>query len=86
MNEQDQGRRPLTLIVNTRSYPWQDKTIAFEQVVSLAYPGQPLTEQDSVTVRFSRGHGGHGTGTLTAGESVVVKEGMVFDVVRTSRS
>jgi hypothetical protein len=86
MAEKEQGPKPVTIIVNTRAVAWNDKNITFEELVSLAYPGQMLTEGDSVTVRYSRGHDGHGNGTLTAGETVTLKDGMVFDAVRTSRS
>ncbi|MEU6815519.1 multiubiquitin domain-containing protein [Streptomyces sp. NPDC046860] len=75
-----------TIIVNTRPHTWEAKDITFEQVVELAYPGQPPNEQDTYTVRYSRGHEGHGSGSLTAGHGVRVKKGMVFDVYRTSRS
>ncbi|MEO3862102.1 multiubiquitin domain-containing protein [Acrocarpospora sp. B8E8] len=86
MPQDDRGPRPVTIIVNTRSRPWESKAITFEQVVELAYPGQPPTEQNTYTVRYSRGHDGHGSGSLTAGRSVNVKNGMVFDVIRTSQS
>ncbi|MEU0572243.1 multiubiquitin domain-containing protein [Nonomuraea sp. NPDC005983] len=86
MSQDDRGHTPITIIVNARSHPWLEKAITFEQAVELAYPGQPPTDQDTFTVRYSRGHDGHGTGSLTAGHSVNVKNGMVFDVVRTSRS
>lgn len=76
----------VTIIVNTRPHTWSEKEISYEQVIELAYPGRPVTDQESVTVRFTRGHDGHGSGTLTAGHDVKVKKGMVFDVVRTSRS
>lgn len=76
----------VSIIVNARRHTWAKKQISFGEVVDLAYPGQPLTDADTVTVRYTRGHDGHGAGTLTAGHSVHVKEGMVFDVVRTSRS
>lgn len=86
MPQNDHGPQPIKIIVNTRSHPWEAKIISFEQVVELAYPGQPPTDQDAYTVRYSRGHDGHGAGSLTAGHSVNVKDGMVFDVIRTSRS
>ncbi|MEU9370458.1 multiubiquitin domain-containing protein [Streptomyces avermitilis] len=86
MPQDHHGHQPVTIIVNARPHPWEAKEITFEQVVDLAYPGQPPTEQDTFTVRYSRGHDGHGSGTLTAGRSVGVKKGMVFDVYRTSRS
>lgn len=86
MAEKEQGPKPVTIIINSRAATWNDKKITFEELVALAYPGQPLTEGDSVTVRYSRGHDGHGSGTLTAGETVTLKDRMVFDAVRTSRS
>lgn len=75
----------FTIIVNTRPHQWRDRQISYAQVVELARPGQPIGEQDDVTVRYTYSHG-HGGGTLTAGHGVDVKEGMVFDVHRTTRS
>jgi len=76
----------LDISSGDRKHQWQRKKISYEQVIELAYPGQPVTDQESVTVKYSRGHDGHGSGTLTAGHDVAVKDKMVFDVVRTSRS
>ncbi len=75
----------VTIIVNTRQHRWNEPRISYAQVVEIAYPGQPIGDQDDVTVRYTyrRGHGG---GTLTAGHDAEVKEGMVFDVHRTTRS
>ncbi len=78
--------RTITLIVNTRPHPWREKKISYEQVVQLAYPGQVPTDDVTFTVRFTRGQGGHGSGTLTPGRDTPAKEGMVFDVIRTVRS
>jgi hypothetical protein len=85
MSQDDHGPRPVTIIINTRPHPWDSKDITFEQVVALAYPGQPVDGQD-FTVRYSRGPNGHGPGSLTPGHGVEVKDGMVFDAYRTSRS
>lgn len=86
MSQDSHGPVPVTITVNARPHTWVAKEITFEQVVDLAYPGQPPNDQDTYTVRYSRGHDGHGTGSLTAGHSVRVKKGMVFDAYRTSRS
>ncbi|MCO5974826.1 multiubiquitin domain-containing protein [Actinoallomurus soli] len=86
MAQDDHGHKPVTIIINSRPYQWEDKDISFEQLVVLAFPDRPPTEQDTFTVRYTRGPEGHGAGSLTAGHSVHVKEGMVFDVERTSRS
>lgn len=82
----DHGHHEITIVINTRPHLWTEKRISYEQVVALAYPGQPVGPDTDITVRYSRGHDGHGSGTLTAGHSVEVKDGMVFDVHRTTRS
>ncbi|WP_037602040.1 multiubiquitin domain-containing protein [Streptacidiphilus rugosus] len=86
MPQSDHEHPSVAIIVNARPHTWSERAITFEQVVELAYPGQPPTDQDTYTVRYSRGQDGHGSGSLTAGHSVIVKNGMVFDVLRTSRS
>jgi hypothetical protein len=79
----EQKAPPVTIIVNTRHYPWAEKKITFEQVVEIAFPGQPYDPQGT-TVEYSRGHGPDKS--LRPGESVEVKEGMVFDVEPANRS
>lgn len=78
--------RTVTIVVNTRAHEWAEKSISFEELLEIAYPGQPVGEGDDVTVRFSRGPDGKRDGSLTAGRSVKVKNRMVFDVYRTARS
>lgn len=73
----------VTVIVNTRAQPWLEKKITFEQVVELAFPGQPY-DPAGTTVEYSRGHGPDHA--LRPGKSVVVKDGMVFDVEPANRS
>jgi hypothetical protein len=73
----------VTIIVNTRRHPWAEKEITFEQVVELAFPGQPY-DPAGTTVEYSRGHGPDHA--LRPGKSVAVKDGMVFDVEPANRS
>jgi hypothetical protein len=86
MDEHSKGPKPVTIVVNTRNHPWSQPQISYGQLVALAYPGEVPDANLTFTVRYTRGHGGHGAGTLTAGQSVKVKEGMVFDVARSTRS
>lgn len=72
-----------TIIVNTRSHVWTEKKISFEQVVELAFPGQPYDAAGTL-VEYSRGHGPDHS--LRPGQSVEVKDGMVFDVEPANRS
>jgi hypothetical protein len=48
----------------------------------------PLPSGDNIvfTVTYRRGHGNKTAGTLVAGESVRVKDGMIFDVTVTDKS
>ncbi|MDO9455252.1 multiubiquitin domain-containing protein [Nocardioides sp.] len=89
LNEQtghDHEDRTVKIIVNTRPHDWAEKSISYEEVVELAYPGQPIGPDDEITVRFTRGHDDKREGSLTANHSVRVKTKMVFDVYRTTRS
>lgn len=79
--------KTVTLIVNTRPHEWSDETVSYEQVIDLAYPGEPVKPtEEEVTVRYSRGQDDNLEGSLTASHSVKVKNKMVFDVYRTARS
>lgn len=73
----------VTIIVNTNPREWAEKKISFEQVVDLAFPGQPYDPQGTL-VEYSRGHGPDHS--LRAGRNVQVKDGMVFDVEPANRS
>ena len=57
----------------------------YEAVVALAYPTAPAGENVEFTVMYQRGEGNK-DGTLVAGQSVKVKDGMVFDVTPTDKS
>jgi hypothetical protein len=73
----------VTIIVNTKHIAWHEKEISFEQVVELAFPAQPYDPQGT-TVEYSRGHGPDHS--LRPGQSVEVKDGMIFDVEPANRS
>ncbi|QHK18535.1 hypothetical protein GU243_00630 [Pseudarthrobacter psychrotolerans] len=83
--KQDNGHA-TEIYVNTRPHTWNENKISYSELLALAFPGEQVGEQDTVTIRYSRGNNGNGAGSLTNGHDVSVKKGMVFDVVRTSRS
>lgn len=86
-NQTEQQQKAVTVIVNGREKSWAGKDISFEQVVALAYDGNPPTGPDwEFTVTYRKGEDKKREGTLVQGESVHVKEGMVFNVVSTNRS
>lgn len=74
------------ITVNTRPATWAEKKINFRQVVGLA-EAHPDFEKFEYTVTYSKGDDKKPKGTLTdGGDSVNVKDGMVFDVEQAIRS
>lgn len=84
-NHQEDKHKQITIIVNTRPHKWEKKEISFEEVVALAY-NDASDPNLRFAVDYSRGEDSHKEGTLTAGQSVKVKEGMVFNVFRSNKS
>ncbi len=75
------------IIVNGRHRKVVGPQIGYEQVVNLAFDDIPPTGENVViTITYSRGEGGHREGSLLPGQSVDLKDGMVFDVTATDRS
>ena len=70
------------IVVNLRPREWNSATITFEQVVALAYP-DPAPPERIYTVAWQRGRE---AGSLVAGQSVDVQNGMNFSVTFTDRS
>lgn len=85
--EEEHGHtKEYNIFVNGRRKQWKEDDITFEQVVSLAYEGNPPHGENIIfTVAYRRAHGNK-EGTLVPGESVKVKEGMIFDVAYTDKS
>lgn len=82
----DHGMQPklVTIYVNTLAHEVEKEQISFDEIVKLAFPTPPAGS-DGFTVLYQRGQGNK-DGSLVEGESVKVKEGMVFDVTPTHLS
>lgn len=76
--------KTYSIIVNGRPREVSDHKLTYLQAVQLAYPGEVPTETIVFTVTYSNPHGRDGS--LTDGESVVVKDGMILNVRKTDRS
>ncbi len=85
MTEQEKTKAD-TIVVNGRPHEWDEKEISFEQVVGFAYPNPPQGGNIEYTVSYRRAQGNKPEGTLKAGETVKVKDGMIFDVTATDLS
>ena len=73
--------KEINIIVNGRPKKVPDRDITFDEVVALAF--NPVPPNAFFTVTWSHGNEG---GSLVAGKSVPVQNGMKFDVTETSQS
>lgn len=76
----------VTVIINGREKTVSKEKLTFEDLVRLADENPPTGPNVMITVTYRRGHGNKPDGTLVAGESVKVKEGMIFNVTFTDKS
>ena len=81
-NDHDTHKQ-ITIIVNGREKKVSKVELSFAEVVELA--GLPSTPDTIFTVTYRRGNGNK-EGTLVEGESIKLKEGMIFNVTRTVQS
>lgn len=76
--------KTFTIIVNGRKREVTDHKLTYQQVVKLAYPDDQSDANTIYTVAYANPHGKDGI--LVDGQDVVVKNGMSFNVTKTSRS
>jgi hypothetical protein len=74
------------IIVNGRPKEVSTKTLTFDRVVALAFNPVPSGPNVQFTVTYRRGPRKSHEGSLTEGETVRIKEGMIFDVTETNKS
>lgn len=83
----DEHERQLAIVINAKPKVVPPGEMTFEQIVSLAYDGNPPTGDNwEFTVSYRRGHGEKPAGTLVARDQVKLKEGMIFNVTATDKS
>jgi hypothetical protein len=80
-------KKTTMIVINGQEKTVSGETISFEELVSLAYDGNPPTGENwSFTISYRRGHGEKPEGSLIEGETVKLKKGMVFNVTGTDQS
>jgi multiubiquitin len=83
---QEHRTKRFRIIVNARSKEVTGDDQSFEQIVALAFSPVPVGPNIVFTVTFRKGPRENPEGTLTPGESVEIKDGMIFDVTATDKS
>ncbi len=90
MSEEGKGKpehkKDVQIVVNGREYTVPKEEITFEEVVGLAFDNPPSGPNIVITVTYRRGQGDKPEGSLMPGQSVKVKDGMVFNVTATDKS
>lgn len=76
--------KKVVIFVNTREVMVQQKTLTYQELVNLAYPGDVPSPEKVYEITYSNSHGPDGK--LGVGGVVKVKEGMVLNVGLTNRS
>jgi Multiubiquitin len=81
----EQHQRKFTIHVNSRERKVDTDELTYDQVVALAFNPVPTGPDVYFAVTY-RDAAGDKSGTLDEGQSVKIKDGTVFDVVRANRS
>jgi hypothetical protein len=78
--------KQFEVVVNGKPRTVSQRELSYAQVVDLAFPGATNTAQTIYTVTYKRGEGNKPEGSLTDGDFVKVKDGMIFNVTATDQS
>lgn len=89
MSNENSDQKPrhdktYSIIVNGRPREVAEHKLTYLEVVQLAYPGEKPSDTIVFTVTYSNPHGKDGS--LVAGDEVKIKDGVIFNVVRTDQS
>ncbi len=86
MNEEHGHEKTFTIIVNGRKKEVATKELSYADIVNLAYDNNPPTGPNIViTITFKKGEGDK-QGTLLPGDTIKIKDGMIFNVTATDKS
>jgi hypothetical protein len=78
--------RKFTIIVNGQRKVVTGRTVTFDEIVRLAFPTPPEGANILYTVSFEDGPRVNPQGTMKEGQTVKVRNGMIFNVTATDKS
>lgn len=84
-NEGKGHNKEVTIIVNGRQKVVTKDELSFDEIVALAFDSPPTGDNIIFTITYRRGHGNK-EGTLAQGDTVKIKNGMIFNVTATNKS
>ena len=80
------SQKEYRIVVNAREAEVDKRRISYAEVVALAFNPVPVGPDIIFTITYRKGPHANPKGTLPEGESVLVKNGMIFVVTQTNRS
>jgi hypothetical protein len=83
-SEEKGHNKQVTIKVNGREKVVPKEELSFEEIVALAFDNPPTGPNVVFTIKYRKEHGKEQS--LLPGETVKVKEGMIFNVTATDRS
>lgn len=85
-DEKGKPAKEYTIVVNGREKTVTATELGEDDLVALAYENPPTGELICFTITYRRGQGNKPEGTLDDGDTVKLKEGMIFNVTATDKS
>ena len=85
-DEQFYSQREFKIIVNARPKETPKREPSFDDIVHLAFENPPAGPNIKFTITYRNGPRQNREGTLTEGNAVFIKNGMVFNVTPTDKS
>lgn len=79
-------KKTITIVVEGTEHEWPKGDITYDEVVTLEVPDYSQHPEINYSVKYKRGQGNKPEGVLVKGDSVKVKEGMIFNVSETGQS
>lgn len=80
------AKASVTIIVEGTPHTWTKNKISYDEVVTLEVPDYAQHPEITYSVKYTNGPPNRPEGTLAKGESVRVKDGMIFSVSETGQS
>lgn len=84
--EEEKKAKEVTVVVNGRRKVVEKGELSFSEIIALAFENPNPGPNIIFTVTYRKGEAKKPKGTLVEGETVKVKDGMIFDVTRTDKS
>ncbi len=86
-HEGEGSEKSFNIIMNGDQRAVAVKELTYDEVVNLAYNNNPPTGPNiSFAVTYRRGEGNKPEGNMDKGDTVKIKEGMIFNVTPTDKS